>query len=148
MIDLANAALKRRSSTAEGPIYRFNNRNGTHGASLYRHLIPEVAFNPSEPMLRLPEHPLDHPFVVVAPGEDVIQGREAALLTFFLHLFELPGFELVVLDSTPVVSGRVHGEARCQRAVHPDDQRVVSRPAAPIMKIAMDEVFHLRQTLY
>src|SRR5215471_681662 len=110
--------------------------------------VAEIAFDSAEPVFRLPEQPLDHALVVVAPGKDVVQRREAALLALLLHFFQLRGVELVILNGAPVVSRGVHGEARRERAIHAHDQRIVSGAASPVVQVAVDEVLHLCQALY
>ena len=47
---------------------------------------------------------LDHARIVVAIREIVIQGREAMPLAGFLHVLQLPIFELVMIDISPVIS--------------------------------------------
>src|SRR5215472_1909959 len=112
-----------------------------------RRSVAKIAFDTTEAMLRLFEHPADDPAVVVTEGKNVIQRREATLLAFLLHLFELLRVELVVLDGSPVIAGGVHRETRSESAIHTNDQRVVAGTAVPVLQVAVDEVLHLGQAL-
>lgn len=72
-------------------------------------------------MTRLLENPLDYPRIVVTETEVVIQGGKTMGLTRLLHFVQLRNLELVILDDTPVVLGRIEWKARRQSPVSADD---------------------------
>lgn len=79
-------------------------------------------------------HELDHPSIVVAVRQIVIQGRKTMLLAGFLHAGELAVIEFVVIDASPIVGRRVHREAGCDGPVGSDDDIVLTGPAVPLGK--------------
>ena len=108
-----------------------------------KNLIVAPVRNTLKPMYRLLEQPLNHARVVVAEADDVVQRREAVRLARLLHLVQRTGLELVVLDRAPVVMRAIHGEARRQRSIRANDQRVLPGAAVPILKSAAHELLHL-----
>ena len=64
-----------------------------------------------------------------------------------LHLVELLDVELVVADHAPVVRRRVHREARRQRAVRANDQRVLTGAALPGWNLAAHQQLHVFHVL-
>src|ERR1700748_1573024 len=77
----------------------------------------EIAFDSPEPVLCQLHHPVDYTAIVIAERQDVVQRREAGRLPLLLHLLQLLRIELVVLNRSPVIAGRVHREAWRQCAI-------------------------------
>src|ERR1019366_3750644 len=100
--------------------------------------VAEIAANTLKPVLGLREQPANHALIVVAKGQDVVQGGEAALLALFLHVFQLLTFELVVLNRAPIITRRVHGETGCEGAIHANDQGIVTGAAVPIFQLSLN----------
>ena len=84
--------------------------------------LSEVSADSLETVSSLFQNPLDDPGIVVTETEVMIQGREAISLTRFLHLVQLRNLEIVVLDGSPIVARRVHGEARGQTSIYSNNQ--------------------------
>src|SRR6267142_361664 len=91
----------------------------------------EAAGRSLESMHRLLGGPGHHPQGVIAVAENVIAGRKTMLGAFDFHLVQLFDFELVIPDHAPIVRRRIHGEAGRQRAIRPDDQRVLTGATLP-----------------
>src|SRR5262249_6577683 len=91
------------------------------------------------------EEPFDNTRIVVAEAHNMVERREAVRLAGLLHLVKLRFVKLVVLDGSPVVARRVHGEAWSQGSVGPDDAGVLARTAVPLLKLPAHELFHLGQ---
>src|ERR1035441_6133673 len=51
-------------------------------------------------------------------------------------------------DRTPVAIGRIHREARRQRPIRPDNDAVLAGPAAPVIKLFVDELLHFGKALH
>src|ERR1700761_133586 len=116
----------------------------THKTSAIRGL--HLTLHSLESVGQLFEEVLDDALVVVAPAENVIQGRETVSLAALLLVIELLRIELVATHNPPVIVSRVHREARRQRSVDANNHRVLARAAVPWEMIALHERDHLPQT--
>src|SRR5262249_50081121 len=94
---------------------------------------------------RLLEEPFDNAGIVVAEAHNMVERGEAVRLAGLLHLVKLAFIELVMLDGSPVVASRVHGEARSQSSVGTNDAGVLAGTAVPRLQLPAHELLHLRQ---
>src|SRR5437879_9614267 len=75
--------------------------------------------------------PLDDARIVIAIGQIMIQRGEAVMLASLLHVRELLGIEMKLIDIAPVVGCGIHGEAWCHGAVGADDDVILAGAAVP-----------------
>src|ERR1700733_5809515 len=102
----------------------------------FQKLVLEASGAALHPILdQVRPHELDHPCIVVAIREIVIQRREAMLLACFLHTCELAVVEVVLIDVAPIVGGSVHREAGSDGAVGSDDDIILASAAVPLGKM-------------
>src|SRR6201987_5844827 len=91
----------------------------------------QLPFHALKSVRQLFEEVLDHPLVVVAPAENVVECREAMSLAALFLVIQLLRIEFVVAYHSPVVAGRIHRKTWSQRSIHPDDHGVLPCPAVP-----------------
>ena len=122
------------SAGSEAAMTNMNVRNSESPRIAY--ILIEASANTLETAGSLLQHPTDNPRVVVAVAQVVVQRGEAMRLTGLLHFVELRDIEVVIAHGAPIVSRRIHRKAGRERAIHPDDQRVLARPAIPRLQLA------------
>src|SRR6267143_4423743 len=124
-----------------------NRRRSQTAATVFRPSLFDSSLRGGETRFRVSQDPPDHASVVVHVADDVIQRGEAMQFALLLHFAELMFIELRLSDDAPVVSRGVHGEARRERTVRPDDQRVAAGAAAPRFDVSAQELLHLKYPL-
>ena len=94
-------------------------------------------------MCELLEKVLDDPLIVIAPAQDVVKRGKAVGLAGFFLMVQLLGFEFMIADNTPVITGRVHREAWGEGPIDANNHRILPGTAVPGEMIPLHEVDHL-----
>lgn len=92
-------------------------------------------------MGRLFQNPADRTRGVVAVRQVVVQGGKTAWLACHLHFRKLFPFETRVAGRSPIVTSVVHRETRRQRAIRPNNQRVLPGATVPLLQFAPMKAF-------